>query len=99
MTDNFGDGSCPDRHNRLAGCHRFEEDDAKSFLYAGKAEDVGTVVLCRELAGRDVTDPAYGSFQVQFPPQTPQSGSPPPTIRTSSSGTRVLRRAAARSST
>ena len=60
------DGRGARRYDRFAGCHGFQEDDAEAFLHAGQAEEIGPVVLGRQIRLGDVAQPAHSVADPQL---------------------------------
>ncbi len=73
VPDDLRDGrrSCSD--NWLAGSHGLQEHDSKTFLNAGQAKNIRSIVFLSESRKWHITKPAHGTFEVQFAADLAQS--------------------------
>src|SRR5579862_2004671 len=73
MANHFRHGCGVRGYNRFHGGHRLQKYDAKALLDAGQTEDVGWIVLSRELGAAHVADPGDEALDAQLACHTMQS--------------------------
>lgn len=48
VTDHLWNGGGSNSHNRFAGGHRFQENNAEAFLQTGQTKYLGTIIFLRQ---------------------------------------------------